>query len=113
MNEFCQVRGQGVKGFNARTMHHSIILTFYLDLVLSRIIYVYINIFKLFMVTGGSGIGSILDSTEIFTHGTWITVSTAKLPTPITHVLNSVVTIANRVFLFGMNSSIFFSENEL
>ena len=65
------------------------------------------------MVTGGSGIGSILDSTEIFTHGTWITVSTAKLPTPIIHVLNSVVTIANRVFLFGMNSSFFFSENEL
>ena len=55
------------------------------------------------MVTGGSlANGDIVDSTEIFSNNVWNIVPTAKVK--VSHVLNSVITIHNRVFIFGTNS---------
>ena len=55
------------------------------------------------MVMGGSlANGDIVESTEIFSNNVWNIVPTAKVK--VTRVLNSVITIHNRVFIFGTNS---------
>ena len=59
------------------------------------------------MVMGGSlANGDIVESTEIFSYeyNVWNIVPTAKVE--VTRVLNSVITIHNRVFIFGTNSSL-------
>ena len=53
------------------------------------------------MVMGGSlANGDILESTEIFSNNVWSIVPTARVK--VTRVLNSVLTIHNRVFIFGI-----------
>ena len=61
------------------------------------------TIVQVLMVMGGSlANGDIIDSTEIFSNDVWNIVPTAKVK--VTRVLNSVITIHNRVFIFGIIS---------
>ena len=61
------------------------------------------SIVQVLMVMGGSlANGDIIDSTEIFSNNVWNIVPTAKVK--VTRVLNSVKTIHNRVFIFGIIS---------
>ena len=61
------------------------------------------TIVQVLMVMGGSlANGDIIDSTEIFSNNVWNIVPTAKVK--VTRVLNSVKTIHNRVFIFGIIS---------
>ena len=61
------------------------------------------TIVQVLMVMGGSlANGDIIDSTEIFSNDVWNIVPTAKVK--VTRVLNSVKTIHNRVFIFGIIS---------
>ena len=53
------------------------------------------------MVMGGSlANGDIEESTEIFSNNEWSIVPTARVK--VTRILNSVLTIHNRVFIFGI-----------
>ena len=61
------------------------------------------SIVQVLMVMGGSlANGDIIDSTEIFSNNVWNIVPTAKVK--VTRVLNRVITIHNRVFIFGIIS---------
>ena len=52
------------------------------------------------MVMGGSlANGDIEESTEIFSNNEWSIVPTARVK--VTRILSSVLTIHNRVFIFG------------
>ena len=61
------------------------------------------SIVQVLMVMGGSlANGDIIDSTEILSNDVWNIIPTAKVK--VTRVLNSVITIHNRVFIFGIIS---------
>ena len=61
------------------------------------------SIVQVLMVMGGSlANGDIIDSTEILSNDVWNIIPTAKVK--VTRVLNSVKTIHNRVFIFGIIS---------